>query len=96
MGNERAFDGLEQLGADRCIALLSISPIGRVGFVATGRPQVLPVTFASDRDGVVVFRTTSDSSLASVASTRSYSKSTASMPPRAPGGACAFMASPAR
>ena len=47
---------------------MSTSPIGRVGFVVAGRPQVLPVTFASDPDGVVVFRTTSDSLLVSVAS----------------------------
>jgi uncharacterized protein len=62
--------GLEVLTTDECLALLGASCIGRVGFVITGQPHVLPVNYSADEDGTVVFRTTSESILTSVAGQR--------------------------
>jgi nitroimidazol reductase NimA-like FMN-containing flavoprotein (pyridoxamine 5'-phosphate oxidase superfamily) len=59
--------GLEALGPDDCLRLLSRSTIGRVAFVVAGRPQALPVNYAVDRDGAVVFRTKAGSILSAVA-----------------------------
>jgi nitroimidazol reductase NimA-like FMN-containing flavoprotein (pyridoxamine 5'-phosphate oxidase superfamily) len=43
------------------------SCIGRVGFIVSGQPHVLPVNYSVDSDGSVVFRTTAESTLTSVA-----------------------------
>jgi nitroimidazol reductase NimA-like FMN-containing flavoprotein (pyridoxamine 5'-phosphate oxidase superfamily) len=59
--------GLEVLTPGDCVHLLAASRIGRVGFVASGQPHVLPVNYVIDDDGAVVFRTTAESILTSVA-----------------------------
>lgn len=46
----------EELSREECVRLLAQHEVGRVGFVAGGRPEVLPVNYVMDGDGVV-FRT---------------------------------------
>jgi nitroimidazol reductase NimA-like FMN-containing flavoprotein (pyridoxamine 5'-phosphate oxidase superfamily) len=67
MGHVEEISGLEVLNAGDCLYLLAGSCIGRVGLVVSGQPHVLPVNYTADRDGSVVFRTTPDSILATVA-----------------------------
>jgi uncharacterized protein len=50
-----------------CLRLLTGGQIGRVGFVVSGHPHVLPVNYAADDDGAVVFRTAGHSVLTHVA-----------------------------
>jgi nitroimidazol reductase NimA-like FMN-containing flavoprotein (pyridoxamine 5'-phosphate oxidase superfamily) len=66
MAHVGALSGLEELNAGECLYLLAGNTIGRVGFVAHGLPHVLPVNYGVDRDGSIVFRTTSQSVLAGV------------------------------
>jgi nitroimidazol reductase NimA-like FMN-containing flavoprotein (pyridoxamine 5'-phosphate oxidase superfamily) len=58
---------LEKLSPQECGVLLSRGCVGRVGFVVAGRPEVLPVNYAGDETGSVVFRTSSKSMLMAVA-----------------------------
>ena len=58
---------LEVLGDEECLHLLGEGVIGRVGFQADGVLHVLPVNFAVDADGTVVFRTSGDGVLAGLA-----------------------------
>jgi uncharacterized protein len=55
---------MEVLGDEECLRLLSEAVIGRVGFQADGVLHVLPVNYAIDDDGTVVFRTAADGVLA--------------------------------
>ena len=48
--------GLETLDFDTCLRLLASVPVGRVGFVADGEVQILPVNHLVDGQDVV-FRT---------------------------------------
>jgi nitroimidazol reductase NimA-like FMN-containing flavoprotein (pyridoxamine 5'-phosphate oxidase superfamily) len=48
---------LERLSERECISLLGTSCVGRVGFVIDDIPEVLPVNYACDATGLVVFRT---------------------------------------
>lgn len=48
--------GMEVLTYEDCRALLSIAKVGRLGFVDSGGPVILPVNFAMDGSRVV-FRT---------------------------------------
>ena len=48
--------GLETLTFDTCLRLLASVPVGRVGFVADGEVQILPVNHLVDGQDVV-FRT---------------------------------------
>jgi nitroimidazol reductase NimA-like FMN-containing flavoprotein (pyridoxamine 5'-phosphate oxidase superfamily) len=59
--------GLEVLTEAECLLLLERGCVGRVGFVVGGRPLVLPVNYAADERGVVVFRTAASSLLTAVA-----------------------------
>jgi nitroimidazol reductase NimA-like FMN-containing flavoprotein (pyridoxamine 5'-phosphate oxidase superfamily) len=59
--------GLEALSEAECLHLLTRGCVGRVGFVVGGRPHVLPVNYAADDRGVVVFRTATSSLLTAVA-----------------------------
>jgi nitroimidazol reductase NimA-like FMN-containing flavoprotein (pyridoxamine 5'-phosphate oxidase superfamily) len=59
--------GFEILSTDECLQLLRMGCIGRVGFVGGGLPRVLPVNYAAEPDGSVVFRTATGSLLTSVA-----------------------------
>ena len=67
MGQVEELSGLEVLTAGECLHLLAERRIGRVGFVVSGQPHVLPVNYSADRDGSVVFRTTAGSILTNVA-----------------------------
>jgi uncharacterized protein len=40
-----------------CLELLRREQIGRLAVVADGQPHVVPLTYAADEDGVVVYRT---------------------------------------
>ena len=67
MDGTGALDGLEALSETECLDLLARGCVGRVGFVVGGRPLVLPVNYAADDRGVVVFRTAASSLLTAVA-----------------------------
>jgi nitroimidazol reductase NimA-like FMN-containing flavoprotein (pyridoxamine 5'-phosphate oxidase superfamily) len=60
-------DGLEILEPHECLTLLARCKVGRVGLVVSGAPRVLPVNYASDGDGNVIFRTADTSILTTVA-----------------------------
>jgi nitroimidazol reductase NimA-like FMN-containing flavoprotein (pyridoxamine 5'-phosphate oxidase superfamily) len=47
---------LEELSREECLALLSRTPVGRIGGIRDGRPFVFPVNYVLD-DDTVVFRT---------------------------------------
>src|SRR5207344_3278857 len=67
MTNDVEFEGLEVLPLAECLTLLAASRIGRVGFIVTGTPKVLPVNFVADADGSIVFRSAATSILSRVA-----------------------------
>ncbi len=67
MGRDAELEGFEVLAQEECAALLTRGCVGRVGFVVGGRPQVLPVNYAADDTGVVVFRTSANSILMAIA-----------------------------
>jgi len=50
------FSKLEDLSYDECLALLSTAKVGRLAFVESGDPVVLPVNFTMD-GSMIVFRT---------------------------------------
>jgi nitroimidazol reductase NimA-like FMN-containing flavoprotein (pyridoxamine 5'-phosphate oxidase superfamily) len=54
--------GLETLNFDTCLRLMASVPVGRVGFVADGEVQMLPVNHLVDGQDVV-FRTAHGSKL---------------------------------
>ena len=49
-----------------CTRRLVRACVGRIGFVHKGRPEVLPVNYAADPDGRVVFRSTATSVLGAI------------------------------
>jgi len=61
---------LEPLSQRECIDRLGIGCVGRVGLVADGVPHVLPVNYASEATGLVVFRTMQGTLLSTVAGQR--------------------------
>ena len=69
--------GLETLNFDTCLRLLASVPVGRVGFVADGEVQILPVNHLVDGQDVV-FRTAYGSKLSAAegAAVRSRSRPT--------------------
>jgi nitroimidazol reductase NimA-like FMN-containing flavoprotein (pyridoxamine 5'-phosphate oxidase superfamily) len=67
MGTDAELEGFEVLAQAECVVLLTRGCVGRVGFVVGGRPQVLPVNYAADDSGVVVFRTSANSILTAIA-----------------------------
>jgi len=67
MSTDPELEGFEVLAKAECAVLLTRGCVGRVGFVVGGRPQVLPVNYAADDTGVVVFRTSANSSLMAIA-----------------------------
>jgi nitroimidazol reductase NimA-like FMN-containing flavoprotein (pyridoxamine 5'-phosphate oxidase superfamily) len=48
---------LVPLGRDECLALLRKARVGRLAVVIQGQPHVLPLNYAVDEEGVIVFRT---------------------------------------
>ena len=57
---------LEALSSAECIAKLSARCVGRVGLIAEGCPHVLPVNYAADATGEILYRTAAESLLATV------------------------------
>jgi uncharacterized protein len=57
---------LESLSSAECTAKLSAGCVGRVGLIVNGCPHVLPVNYASDATGQILYRTTGESLLANV------------------------------
>jgi nitroimidazol reductase NimA-like FMN-containing flavoprotein (pyridoxamine 5'-phosphate oxidase superfamily) len=49
-----------------CASHLAKACVGRIGFMHAGQPEILPVNFASDREGTVVFRAAAHSILSEV------------------------------
>jgi len=66
MSNDVQLGGLEILTRSECLTRLAAGCVGRVGFIVAGRPQVLPVNYAIDDEGTVVFRSTEHSILTRV------------------------------
>ena len=63
---------LVTLSRDECLALLREARIGRLAVVINGQPHVLPLNYAADENGTIVFRTAeltaaTEASLAKVA-----------------------------
>jgi uncharacterized protein len=54
--------GIEMIARDECLRLLAGEVVGRIGFVDSGRAEVLPVNYVLDGDAVV-FRTAAGSKL---------------------------------
>ena len=48
---------LASLSRDECLKLLRQGSVGRLAVVIDGRPHILPLNYAADEDGVIVFRT---------------------------------------
>jgi nitroimidazol reductase NimA-like FMN-containing flavoprotein (pyridoxamine 5'-phosphate oxidase superfamily) len=48
---------LASLSRDECLKLLRHGSVGRLAVVLDGRPHILPLNYAADEDGVIVFRT---------------------------------------
>jgi uncharacterized protein len=48
---------LVPLGREECLALLGQGRVGRLAVVIEGQPHVVPLNYAVDAEGVVVFRT---------------------------------------
>ena len=61
---------LEPLPQRECIDRLGSGCVGRVGLVADGVPHVLPVNYASEATGMVVFRTMQGTLLSTIAGQR--------------------------
>ena len=57
MTNKVSTASLAPLGRDECIALLRQHTIGRLAVVIKKKLHILPLNYATDENGVVVFRT---------------------------------------
>ena len=55
-----------ELDQTECVRLLLHDVVGRVAVVVDGRPHIVPVTYAADTNGDVVFRTGPDTVLTRV------------------------------
>jgi nitroimidazol reductase NimA-like FMN-containing flavoprotein (pyridoxamine 5'-phosphate oxidase superfamily) len=55
--------GMEVIPLGECMALLATEEVGRLGVVVGGQPEIFPVNYAVDGDGVV-FRTDAGTKLA--------------------------------
>src|SRR3954447_17144378 len=67
MTTSAGLEGLESISPEECSSLLRSGCVGRIGFVVAGRPHVLPINYAADASGTVVFRTSANSILMAVA-----------------------------
>jgi nitroimidazol reductase NimA-like FMN-containing flavoprotein (pyridoxamine 5'-phosphate oxidase superfamily) len=54
--------GIEVIAREECLTLLAREVVGRIGFVAAGRAEVLPVNYVLDGEAIV-FRTAAGSKL---------------------------------
>jgi nitroimidazol reductase NimA-like FMN-containing flavoprotein (pyridoxamine 5'-phosphate oxidase superfamily) len=57
---------LTELDRDECVRLLLRNEVGRVAVTIDGQPHIVPVTYAADTSGDVVFRTGPDTVLTKV------------------------------
>jgi nitroimidazol reductase NimA-like FMN-containing flavoprotein (pyridoxamine 5'-phosphate oxidase superfamily) len=57
MKSESTTSSLTALSRDECLALLMRSSVGRLAVTIGGQPHILPLNYAADRAGVIVFRT---------------------------------------
>ena len=57
---------LVELDRGECLRLLLEHAVGRVAVTVSGQPHIVPVTYAADADGEVVFRTGPDTILTKV------------------------------
>jgi len=57
MKSDSTTSSLAVLSRDECLALLRLGTVGRLAVVIEGRPHILPLNYAIDADGVIVFRT---------------------------------------
>jgi nitroimidazol reductase NimA-like FMN-containing flavoprotein (pyridoxamine 5'-phosphate oxidase superfamily) len=57
---------LTELDRDECVHLLLRQQVGRVAVTIDGEPHIVPVTYAADSSGDVVFRTGPDTVVARV------------------------------
>src|SRR5512143_585339 len=48
---------LASLSHDECLNLLRQGSVGRLAVVIDGRPHILPLNYAANEDGIIVFRT---------------------------------------
>lgn len=48
---------LPSLSRDECLELLRKGSVGRLAVVIDGQPHILPLNYAADEKGVIVFRT---------------------------------------
>jgi hypothetical protein len=48
---------LTSLSRDECLQLLRQRGVGRLAVVLDGRPHIMPLNYAADETGVIVFRT---------------------------------------
>ena len=48
---------LASLSHDECLKLLRQGSVGRLAVVIDGRPHILPLNYAANEDGIIVFRT---------------------------------------
>ncbi len=89
--------GLETLNFDTCLRLLASVPVGRVGFVADGEVQILPVNHLVDGQDVV-FRTAHGAklSVAEEEAVRSRSRPTPTTSRHTPAGVWSSPAGPSR
>ena len=62
-----ALAGLEILSQADCTVKLASGCVGRVGLIVDGAPHVIPVNYAADATGRIVYRTAGESLLATVA-----------------------------
>lgn len=52
-----AESSLTALSREECLELLRQGNVGRLAVVIDGQPHILPLNYAADGDGVIVFRT---------------------------------------
>jgi uncharacterized protein len=57
---------LVELDRSECLRLLQQQAVGRVALTLAGQPHIVPVTYAADGDGDVVFRTDPETILTKV------------------------------
>ncbi len=62
-GSAQGPGAFQQLGQQECLELLGTTTVGRVAFSSSAGLQLLPVNFVA-RDGVIYFRTSSETILA--------------------------------
>jgi hypothetical protein len=79
---------IEQLSDEECWRLLADAPVGRIGVIVDDAPEIYPVNHLVDDAPIVFAPIPAPSSRVSPSTRSCASKSTASIPNCALGGAC--------